>query len=93
MIRSFRDRTTEAIWLGEVSRRLPVAIQNAARRKLRMLHNADSLQDLREPPGNRLEALSGDRTGLFSIRVNDQYRVCFRWSERDAHDVEVVDYH
>lgn len=68
-------------------------MQQVARRKLRMLNNAQSLPDLRIPPGNRLEALKGDRTGEFSIRVNDQWRICFVWRDGDAHEVEIVDYH
>ncbi len=68
-------------------------VQRAALRKLVMLHAAQQLQDLRVPPGNRLEALAGDRAGQHSIRINDQWRVCFRWDGRDAHDVEIVDYH
>lgn len=93
MIRSFRDKATEQIWRGEVSRRFPREIQNIARRKLRMLNNAQNLTDLRVPPGNRLEALKGNRKGQYSIRINEQWRVCFRWSQGDALDVEIVDYH
>lgn len=68
-------------------------MQRVARRKLRMLNNAQSLMDLRVPPGNRLEALKGDRSGQYSIRINDQWRICFVWQEGDAHEVEIVDYH
>ena len=93
MIRSFRDPEAERIWNGLVSLRLPRDIQNVARRKLRMLNNAQSLTDLRVPPNNRLEALKGDRKGQHSVRINRQWRVCFRWSDNDAHDVEIVDYH
>ena len=93
MIRNFADREAEKIWAGVASRRLPVAIQPVARRKLRMLNSAANLDDLRIPPANRLEALKGDRKGWYSIRINDQWRVCFRWSEGDAHDVQIVDYH
>ena len=93
MIRSFADKETGKIWHGEVSRRLPGDIQPVARRKLRMLNNAASLLDLRIPPANRLEPLKGSRKGQHSIRINDQWRVCFRWHEGDAHDVEIVDYH
>jgi len=93
MIRSFGDKETQRVWLGEVSRRFPQEIQNVARRKLRMLNNSQSLADLRVPPGNQLEALKGDRKGQHSIRINDQWRVCFRWSDGDALDVEIVDYH
>jgi proteic killer suppression protein len=93
MILSFRDRDTEAIWKGDVSRRLPREIQQIARRKLRMLNNAKTLEDLRAPPGNRLEGLKGDRKGQHSIRINDQWRICFVWRTADATDVEIVDYH
>ncbi|HRG16309.1 MAG TPA: type II toxin-antitoxin system RelE/ParE family toxin [Pseudomonadota bacterium] len=93
MIRNFADREAERIWSGQVSRRLPTDIQSVARRKLRMLNNAVSLDDLRVPPANRLEALVGDRKGQHSIRINDQWRVCFRWKDGDALDVEIVDYH
>jgi proteic killer suppression protein len=80
-------------WGGSPSRRPPADIQHVARRKLRMLNNAASLDDLRVPPANRLEALKGDRKGQHSIRINDQWRVCFRWKNGDALDVEIVDYH
>ncbi len=93
MIRSFRDRETERVWEGEQSRKLPPEIQDVARRKLRMLNNAQNLRDLRAPPSNRLEALKGDRRGQHSIRVNQQWRVCIRFLDGDAHDVEIVDYH
>jgi toxin HigB-1 len=81
------------IWSGEGSRRLPQDIQQVARRKLRMLNNAHALDDLRIPPANRLEAMRGDRKGQHSIRINDQWRICFVWKEGDAHAVEIVDYH
>jgi proteic killer suppression protein len=93
MIRNFADREAEKIWTGVPSRRLPVGMQPVARRKLRMLNNAAVLEDLRIPPANRLEGLKGDRKGWHSIRINDQWRVCFRWKDGDAHDVEIVDYH
>jgi proteic killer suppression protein len=93
VIRNFADREAATIWNGAVSRRLPGNIQTVARRKLRMLNNAFTLDDMRAPPGNRLEALKGDRKGQHSIRINDQWRICFRWHEGDAHDVEIVDYH
>lgn len=93
MIVSFRDRETERLWSGERSRRLPPWITTSAFRKLRLLQVATSLDQLRQPPGNRLELLSGDRAGCHSIRVNDQWRICFRWTERGAEDVEIVDYH
>ena len=93
MILSFGDKETERIWDGEVSRRLPIAIQSIARRKLRMINNPRRLDDLRIPPANRLEALKGDMKGQHSIRVNDQWRVCFRWSDAGVSDVQIVDYH
>jgi proteic killer suppression protein len=93
MIRSFIDKDAEKIWRGTGCRRLPSDIQSVARRKLRMLNAAAVLTDLRVPPANRLEALKGDRRGLYSIRINDQWRICFRWHDGDAHDVEIVDYH
>jgi proteic killer suppression protein len=93
MIRSFRDRETEKVFRREGTRRLPPDVQRMAQRKLAVLDAAESLQDLRVPPGNRLEKLSGDREGQHSIRINDQWRVCFRWREGDAHDVEITDYH
>lgn len=93
MIRNFADKEAEKIWRGEPSRRLPADIQSVTRRKLRMLANASVLDDLRIPPANRLEPLKGTRKGQYSIRINDQWRVCFRWIGGDAHDVEIVDYH
>ena len=93
MIRNFADKEAEKIWRGTPSRRLPADIQSVARRKLRMLANASVLDDLRIPPANRLEPLKGQRKGQYSIRINDQWRVCFRWIGGDAHDVEIVDYH
>jgi proteic killer suppression protein len=93
VIRSFKGDWSEEIWHGRPARRLPLEIQRVARRKLRMLNNAQNLFDLRVPPGNRLEALKGDRAGQYSIRINDQWRICFEWREKDAYQVEVVDYH
>lgn len=93
MIRNFADKEAEKIWGAVPSRRLPTDIQPVARRKLRMLNNAATLEDLRIPPANRLEALKGDRRGQHSIRINGQWRICFRWLDGDAHDVEIVDYH
>ncbi|MBM3131738.1 MAG: type II toxin-antitoxin system RelE/ParE family toxin [Chloroflexi bacterium] len=93
MIRSFKDEQTENLYRRQVSRRLPLDIQNAARKKLRIINAATELSDLRVPPGNRLEALKGDRKGQHSIRVNDQWRICFRWDGKDAYDVEITDYH
>ena len=93
MIASFHDNETLKIWEGEFSRRLPTQIQTVARRKLRMLNNAQRIDDLGIPPQNRLEKLSGDREGQWSIRINDQWRVCFRFVDGDAYDVEITDYH
>ena len=93
MIRSFKSKETEAIWQGQVSRRLPREIQDRALRKLRQLDASRTVDDLRNPPGNRLEALSGDRAGQMSIRINDQWRLCFIWRDGDAIDVEINDYH
>ena len=93
MIRNFADKEAEKIWGGTPSRRLPADIQQVARRKLRMLNSALTLDDLRIPQANRLEALKGNRRGQHSIRINDQWRVCFQWKDGDAHDVEIVDYH
>jgi proteic killer suppression protein len=93
MIKSFRDKEAERIWRGEVSRKLPRSIQQVARRKLRMLNNAQSLEDLKVPPANRLEALKGDRRGEHSVGINQQWRVCFRWKDGHAHDIAIVDYH
>lgn len=93
MIRSFACADTERLFHRERPRRLPSSIHRVALRKLRMLHRARTLQDLRVPPGNRLEALKGGRKGQYSIRVNDQFRICFAWRSGDAFEVEVVDYH
>jgi proteic killer suppression protein len=93
MIRSFACAETEALFNDETSRRLPTQIQRVARRKLLLLDQARRLDDLRAPPGNRLEPLKGDRLGQHSIRINDQSRICFRWQHADAFDVEIVDYH
>jgi proteic killer suppression protein len=93
MLRSFRNRDTADIWEGRSCRRLPQDIQNRALRKLRQLDAAMTLDDLRNPPGNRLEFLKGDRKGQISLRVNDQWRICFRWQQGDASDVEITDYH
>jgi toxin HigB-1 len=81
------------VWQGQSSGRFPGDIQDRALRKLRQLDAAATLEDLRNPPGNRLEALKGTRVGQMSIRINDQWRICFRWADRDAWDVEIVDYH
>jgi proteic killer suppression protein len=93
MIKSFRCRETEKLFRRERSGKFPPGIQRQAQRKLYLLDAAVSLADLRIPPGNRLEALAGNRKGWHSIRINDQWRICFRWKDNDAHDVKVVDYH
>ena len=93
MIKSFKDKEAERLFHRESSRKLPQSIQRVAFRKLRMLNNAHSLEDLRVPPANRLEALKGGRRGQHSIRINDQWRVCFVWRDGDAVNVEIVDYH
>ena len=93
MIQSFREPETERIWSGLRSRRLPMEIQAVALRKLRMIHQARVLTDLRVPPGNRLERLAADRAGQYSIRINDQWRICFEWHAGGARNVEIVDYH
>jgi proteic killer suppression protein len=93
MIKSFNDRETEKIYARELSRKLPNDIQQAALRKLRMLNNAKTINDLRIPPANHLEKLGGNRTGQRSIRINDQWRICFIWQDGDAYDVEITDYH
>lgn len=93
MIRSFLSRDTERVFRREHSRRLPADIQRVALRKLLMLHRSRTLKDLEAPPGNRLEALWGDRRDQYSIRINRQWRLCFRWVDGDAYDVEIVDYH
>ncbi len=93
MIESFADRLTAAIFLGHEVRGLPREIQTAARRKLKLLDAAPSFDLLRVPPGNRLEAPRGNRKGQWSIRINDQWRICFRWKDGAAFDVEIVDYH
>ena len=92
MIKSFHCKDTQALFEGKCPRRFK-AIARAAERKLQMLDNAWSLEDLRSPPGNRLEALRGSRKGLWSIRINDQWQLCFRFVENEAFDVEIVDYH
>jgi proteic killer suppression protein len=93
VIRTFRDPDTEALFHRRRSRRLPADLQRVALRKLVILDAADSLSDLRVPPGNRLESLKADRAGQHSIRINDQWRICFVWRAPDAFDVEIVDYH
>lgn len=93
MIRSFKDRRTETVASGEAPKGFPADIVRVAIRKLTMITAAHTLDDLRSPPGNRLEALKGDRLGQHSIRINDQWRICFVWNNNSADDVEIVDYH
>jgi toxin HigB-1 len=93
MIRSFKDKEAEKIFNRALSRKLPNDLQRTALRKLRMLNRAMNLSDLRVPPANRLEKMKGDRSDQYSIRINDQWRICFKWSSSDAFDVEIVDYH
>jgi proteic killer suppression protein len=93
MIRSFKDNEAEKIFKRQRSSKLPEMLQRAALRKLRMLNRAANMNDLRIPPANRLEKLKGDRLGQHSIRINDQWRICFKWQDNDAFQVEIVDYH
>lgn len=93
MIRSFKDKRSQAIFRGEFVKGLDGQIQQRAREKLKYLDAAVTLNDLRVPPGNQLEALKGDRKGQYSIRVNQQWRLCFRWNQGEASDVEIIDYH
>lgn len=93
MIVSFGSKDTEKIWKGEVIKQLPVEIQQISRRKLRMLHNSQSILDLRIPPSNRLEKLSGKLSEFYSIRINDQWRIIFVWENNQASQVEIIDYH
>jgi len=93
VIKNFKDEETQKIYQRQRSRKLPSDIQQVALRKLRMINNSITINDLRVPPANRLEKLSGNRAGQWSIRINDQWRVCFRWEGSDALDVEITDYH
>ena len=93
MIRSFADKESEKIFRGEGTRKLAPDVQRITRRRMLVLDAADRLDDLRIPPGNRLEKLRGARAGQYSIRINERWRICFRWRRGDAHDVRVVDYH
>ena len=93
MIQSFRNKETEKVFSRKISRKLPQDIQRIALRKLLILDAAESLDDLRCPPGNRLEMLSGDREGQYSIRINDQRRICFDWKDGHSYEVEITDYH
>lgn len=93
MIKAFGDKETEKIWNGEFSKKLPNTIQDVARRKLRMINNSESINDLRVPPANRLEKLKGDWSAYHSIRINDQWRIIFVWKNDNAYDVTIIDYH
>jgi proteic killer suppression protein len=93
MIKSFADTETDKVFNRRFSKKLPADIQSVALRKLRMLNNSHAINDLRSPPANRLEKLSKDREGQHSIRINDQWRLCFVWQDGDAYDVEIADYH
>ncbi len=93
MIKTFASKETEKLFQREASKALPTDIQRNARRKLEILDAVETLNDLRVPPGNRLEKLSGNRAGQYSIRINQQWRICFQWKNGDCYDVEVVDYH
>ena len=93
VIKTFKDDLTQKIYQRQPSRKLPHELQQVALRKLRMINNATSINDLRVPPANRLEKLGGDRGGQWSIRINDQWRICFEWQKSDAYNIEIVDYH
>jgi proteic killer suppression protein len=93
VIKSFADADTELLWDTGKSRRIPAILRTSALKKIALLDSAERLEELWSPPGNHLEALTGDRRGQHSIRINDQYRLCFRWTNREAFDVEIVDYH
>jgi proteic killer suppression protein len=93
MIKSFKDKEAESLFIREPSKKLSPEMQRIGLRKLRMLNRAQTLDDLRIPPGNRLEALKGDRLGQYSIRINDRWRICFVWEPGDVNGVEIVDYH
>ena len=93
MINSFKNKETQKIWDGITSRKFPIQIQSIARRKLRMLNGAQNINDLRIPPANRLEKLKGNLKGHYSIRINEKWRIVFRWQTSNAYEVEIVDYH
>lgn len=93
MIKSFRGKDAEQIFQRQFVKKLSAEIQRLAYRKLLLIDSVDALEDLKVPPGNRLEKLAGDRKKQYSIRINDQYRICFKWRDGDAHDIEIVDYH
>jgi proteic killer suppression protein len=93
MIVSFRSKNTEQIWNGNRAKKIPINIQKIGRRKLRMLNNSQNIADLRIPPSNRLEKLSGNLSGFYSIRINKQWRIIFEWNNGNASEVEIIDYH
>ena len=93
MIKSFKDKETEKIFNGEISKKLPIDVQKRAYHKLAMLHASKNIEDLQIPPSNRLEKLKGNMVGQYSIRINGQWRICFKWLNGDALEVEIVDYH
>jgi len=93
MIVSFKSKEAESIWNGVFSRKIPPNIQDLIRRKLRMINNSHTINDLRIPPSNRLEQLKGNRKGQYSIRINDQWRICFEWIDGNVHNIDIVDYH
>jgi proteic killer suppression protein len=93
MIKEFGDKESEKIWNGLISKKLPIDIQNVARRKLRMINNSNDINDLRIPPANRLEKLKGNLSNYYSIRINNQWRIIFIWENNDAYDVKIIDYH
>ena len=93
MIRSFKSKETEKVWNGERSNKLPLEVQKVGRRKLRMLNNSYDINDLRIPPANRLEKLSGNLAEFYSIRINDKWRIIFKWSQGHAFEVQIIDYH
>ena len=93
MIVSFGSKDTERIWQGEIVKKIPLEVQQVGRRKLRMIHNSQNLADLRIPPSNRLEKLKGKGKGFYSIRINDQWRIVFRWENNHTYDLEIMDYH
>jgi len=93
VIKSFNSSETEKIWNGSKSKKIPIKIQNVARRKLRMINNSVNINDLRIPPANRLEKLKGNLKGYYSIRINEKYRIIFKWKANHAHEIEIIDYH
>jgi len=93
MIKTFKSKETEKVWNGERSSKLPLEVQKVGRRKLRMLNNSIDINDLRIPPANRLEKLSGNFAEFYSIRINDQWRIIFKWSQGHAFDIQIIDYH